>query len=106
MTTYHFGSLNILFFKCSPASKVSDLRPISVTSLLCRSVEKIIVRTYVIPAYCTLINPLAVLQCALVDLTDTICMHLEQHNYVRCLMIDFSKAFDTIDHCILISKLK
>ena len=33
-------------------------------------------------------------------------MHLEQHNYVQCLMIDFSKAFDTIDHCILITKLK
>ena len=25
--------------------------------------------------------------------------------YVRCLMIDFSKAFDTVDHVILLSKL-
>ena len=99
--------------KCSPVSKVNDLRPISVTSLLCRFVEKIIVRTYVIPAYCYLsiddhyaYKPTGSTTCVLVDLTHTICMHLEQHNYVRCLMIDFSKAFDTIDHCILISKLK
>ena len=25
--------------------------------------------------------------------------------YVRCLMIDFSKAFDTVDHAILVPKL-
>jgi len=30
---------------------------------------------------------------------------LEENNYVRCLMIDFTKAFDTVDHAILVSKL-
>jgi len=30
---------------------------------------------------------------------------LEHNNYVRCLMIDYSKAFDTVDHVILLSKL-
>ena len=30
---------------------------------------------------------------------------LEQNNYVRCLLIDFTKAFDTVDHIILLSKL-
>ena len=30
---------------------------------------------------------------------------LEHNNYVRCLMIDFSKPFDTVDHVILLSKL-
>jgi len=30
---------------------------------------------------------------------------LEQNNYVRCLMIDFTKAFDTVNHIILLSKL-
>jgi len=30
---------------------------------------------------------------------------LEISNYVRCLMIDFSKAFDTVDHVLLLNKL-
>ena len=30
---------------------------------------------------------------------------LETNDLVRCLMIDFSKAFDTIDHVVLMSKL-
>jgi len=29
---------------------------------------------------------------------------LETNSYVRCLIIDFSKAVDTIDHSILLSK--
>ena len=30
---------------------------------------------------------------------------LENNNYVMCLMIDFSKAFDTVDHVLLLNKL-
>ena len=31
---------------------------------------------------------------------------LEENNYVGCLLIDFSKAFDKVDHIILVQKLK
>ena len=30
---------------------------------------------------------------------------LESNQYVRCVLIDFSKAFDTVDHMILARKL-
>jgi len=30
---------------------------------------------------------------------------LEQNAYVRCLMIDVSKGFDSVDHVVLFSKL-
>ena len=30
---------------------------------------------------------------------------LDTNNYVRCLMIDFSKAFDTVEHIVLVKKL-
>ena len=31
---------------------------------------------------------------------------LEDNSYVRCILVDFSKAFDTINHQILFSKLQ
>ena len=33
-------------------------------------------------------------------------MLLETNDYVRCLLVDFSKAFDTVNHFILIDKLQ
>ena len=43
---------------------------------------------------------------ALVDITSTVSIMLEDNKYVRCLLIDFSKAFDSVDHLVLINKLK
>ena len=42
---------------------------------------------------------------ALADLTYRIHTLLESIQYVRCVLIDFSKAFDTVDHVILARKL-
>ena len=33
-------------------------------------------------------------------------MMLEENKYVHCLLIDFAKALDWVDHTILINKLK
>jgi len=30
---------------------------------------------------------------------------LESNDFVRCLLIDFCKAFDTVDHILLLTKL-
>jgi len=42
---------------------------------------------------------------ALVYFTHQVTQMPEHNNYVRCLMIDFSKPFDTVDHVILLFKL-
>ena len=42
----------------------------------------------------------------LVDLTNRISVTLEYNKYVRCLLLDFTKAFDPVDHLTLIVKLK
>jgi hypothetical protein len=98
--------------KCSPVTSYSDLRPISVTPILSRLVEKIIVRTYLTPllgsdafyhqyAY----KPTGSTTCALIDITHRIHTLLDTNHYVRCVLIDFSKAFDVIDHAILVKKI-
>ena len=43
---------------------------------------------------------------AIIDITNYVCVLLETNKYVRCLMVDFSKAFDSVDHLTLIQKLK
>ena len=43
---------------------------------------------------------------ALVDITHHITLMLETNTYVRCILIDYSKAFDTINHEILFAKLR
>ena len=42
---------------------------------------------------------------SLVDLTNRISVMLEENKYVRCLLVDFTKAFDLVDHLTLIGKL-
>jgi hypothetical protein len=39
---------------------------------------------------------------ALVDLTHHVTKMFETNRYFRCLLIDFSKAFDTVDHVIIL----
>jgi len=42
---------------------------------------------------------------ALISLTHAVAQKLESCNFVRCLQIDYVKAFDTINHPILFRKL-
>ena len=93
--------------------KISDYRPISVTPILSRLTEKLLVRTFIKPA----LPPFELndqyaykntgsTTCAIIKLLDFITSSFENGSeYVRCLFVDFSKAFDTVDHVILIDKL-
>jgi len=99
--------------KVSKPARFSDYRPISVTPNLSRITEKVIVRHWLhpaIPADELLVDQYAFKStrsttAALVYFTHQVTKMLEHNDYVRCLMIDFSKAFDTVDHVILLTKL-
>jgi len=96
----------------SKPARFSDYRPISVTPHLSRITEKVIVRHWLHPAIPAdkLVDQYAFKSTgsttsALVYFTHQATKMLEHNHYVRCLMIDFSKAFDTVDHVILLTKL-
>ena len=44
-------------------------------------------------------------QCALINMLHHVTTMLVNCDYVRCLMIDFSRAFDVVDHPALLAKL-
>jgi len=98
--------------KVSKPNTLSDLRPISVTPILSRILERIIVQRYLIPSLPP--DELAD-QCAyrisgsttaaIIDILHHVTNLLESNKYVRCLFIDFTKAFDTVNHPKLFSKL-
>jgi hypothetical protein len=70
------------------------------------------VRKWLIPAFKAIdlsdqyaFKPTGSTNCALISCINSVVQMLEENNYVRCLMVDFAKAFDTVDHAIVITKL-
>ena len=99
--------------KCTRVTGMSDLRPISVTPILSQMVERLVVKGRIFSAITPAklydqfgFKPTGSVTAALVDITYTISIMLKTNKYVRCLLIDFSKAFDSVDHQIVINKLK
>jgi len=75
-------------------------------------VEKLTVRKYLVPALPTkpledqyAYRPSGSTTAALVDLTHHVTLLLETNTYVRCILVDYSNLFDTINHEILFAKL-
>ena len=98
--------------KVSIPQHISDFRPISVTPILSRITEKLLVRHWIRPAFADVdlldqfaFKPTGSTNCALIYCIDNITRMLETDNYVRCKMIDFAKAFDTVDHAIVLRKM-
>lgn len=99
--------------KIDNPSSMSDYRPISVTPVLSRLLERIVVQKFIYPSINNSMladqfafRPSGSTTAALVTLTHHVSHLLETNAYVRCLLIDFSKAFDVVDRFILISKLR
>jgi hypothetical protein len=95
-----------------PNSIESDLRPISLTPVLSKLLEGF-VGTWLWEIVAPLIdsNQYGGLKGvstthALVDMVHNWLRAAEQHETVRVLLLDYSKAFDHVDHNILLQKLK
>ncbi len=95
-----------------PKSIESDLRPISLTSVLSKHLESFI-GNWILDS---IGNKLDANQYgglkglstthALVDMLQHWHNIIHNHNSARILFIDFSKAFDSVNHCTLLSKFK
>ncbi len=87
--------------KVTNVKKFSDLRPISVTCILARCFEKLIVKKFYKPIITSFKDQHAYKKTgstttALLDFSAKIANALERCDYVRCLLVDFSKAFDVV----------
>ena len=98
--------------KTNPVSMPSDLRPISVTPILSRLVERLVVRDLIMPNVSQAnlydqygFKPTGSTTATLVDLTHIVTVMLETNKYLRCLLIDFSKAFNSVDHAIIVKRI-
>ena len=106
----------------TPASKIpqptcpADFRPISLTPILSRMLEKFIVRNEIYPLITQpalslalsdqfAFRPTGSTTAALIFLLDTVSNMLKNHPYVHILALDFSKAFDSLSHSSLSTKL-
>ena len=104
----------IPLFKEGDRDDASNYRPISLLSVLAKVLEKIIFirlnnhindNNILSPqqfGFRTKLSP----QSALISLTSHVIEHIENKDYTIGIFLDFKKAFDTIDHSILIAKLK
>jgi len=101
--------------KTSNPKHPSDFRPISVTSVLSRITEKIIVRDFLYPALdcppATLcftdqyaFRPSGSTTAALIALLNSVTQALENNPYV-VVALDFSKASDTVRHSSAMAKV-
>jgi len=97
-------------------SSCSDFRPISLTPILSRLLEKLVVRYFVYPLFSHpssaylfhdqfAFRPTGSTESAIISIFHHITDLLTAHSYVRVIALDFSKAFDTVRHSCVLSKL-
>jgi len=94
----------------------ADFRPISITPVLSRMMEKMIVRTFIYPALLCpppalcftdqfAFRPTGSTTAAIISLLHTVTNLLASNQYVIVYCLDFSKAFDTVRHSTLMEKI-
>jgi len=93
----------------------SDFRPISITPLMSRLLEKLITREFIYPVFehpeladnfndQYAYKPTGSTTAAIIKIIHTVAEMLQKHPYVHVIALDFSKAFDSIRHSTLLKK--
>ena len=101
--------------KISRPVSCSDYRPISVTPILSRLLEKSLVQKFIYPIFVHprsshlfmdqfAFRPTGSTTAALINLVHIIADLLQTYPYVHLIALDFSKAFDTVRHSTLMVK--
>jgi Reverse transcriptase (RNA-dependent DNA polymerase) len=94
----------------------SDYRPISITPVLSRMLERFVVRQFIYPSLPSpppglhfadqfAFRPTGSTTAAVITILQRITALLESNPYVIVYALDFSKAFDTVRHCTLMEKM-
>ena len=102
--------------KISKPETPSDYRPISITAVQSRLLERHVVRSFIYPALQQqpdglyfgdqfAFRPTGSTSAALIALIHTVLTMLSSNVYVRVFALDFSKAFDTVRHATLIDQM-
>lgn len=102
--------------KVTNPSSCSDFRPISLTPILSRLLEKMLVKTFFYPLLeqspladllrdQSAFRPTGSTTGAMILLLDKVTNLLQTNAYVQVFALDFSKAFDSISHKPLLQKL-
>jgi len=100
-------------------TQAADYRPISVTSILSRLLEKHIVRSYIYPAISNVpqdilnfnfndqfaFRPFGSTTAAVIALLHTVRSMLSSNEYVHVFSFDLTKAFDSVRHSALMDKM-
>ena len=103
----------VFFFKKGKSEDLDNYRPISVLPIISKILERAVQeQLYVYLTTHQLLNPY---QCgfrrfhstetAAISLTDTIRRNIDQKLLTGAVFVDLRKAFDTIDHHLLLAKL-
>jgi len=97
--------------KTPSSSGLSDFRPISVSPILCRILERIVVCQYIYPSllcqtisYQFAFRPCGLTTAAFISILHTVTFMLANNKYVIVYAVNFSKAFDTVRHSTLFHK--
>jgi len=102
--------------KVPAPKKHADFRPISITSVLTRVLERIITTDYIYPSFCQKFSdlifsdqyafrPSGSTTAAIVSILQTVTLLLESNPFVCVMALDFRNAFDCVRHYTLLQKM-